>query len=151
MTCSGSRSCAGRAYSITWSGRFRSQNKARPERAGDQSTGANFAKPPKYISGTAPKPFQDPNDPDIGVPLSIEQQDEWAKSRGENLSRLMEMKMASPMWEHGSRELKKQMLEQAGAKAEHRRDRDAAHHSSGIGDAGDGKEAQPPKRADDAS
>lgn len=89
-----------------------------PKEQAIKDTGANFAKPPKYISGTAPKPFQDPNDPDIGVPLSIEQQDEWAKSRGENLSRLMDMKMASPMWEHGSRELKKQMLEQAGAKAE---------------------------------
>jgi hypothetical protein len=89
-----------------------------PKEQAIQGTGANFAKPPKYISGSAPKPFQDPNDPDIGVPLSIEQQDEWAKARGENLSRLMDMKMASPMWENGSRELKKQMLEQAGAKAE---------------------------------
>ncbi len=95
------------------------KQKLDPKEQAIQSTGANFAKPPKYISGTAPKPFQDPNDPDIGVPLSIEQQDEWAKSRGAKLSRLMEMKMASPMWQHGSRELKKQILEQAGAKAEH--------------------------------
>ena len=45
------------------------------------------------------------------------QQDEWSQTRGERLTKLLDISMDSPMWEHGSRELKKQMVEQAGQQA----------------------------------
>jgi hypothetical protein len=80
-------------------------------------SGATFSKVPKYIGGGSPRPFQNPDDPDIGVPISIPMQDEWQQSRGERFTQLLDIKMDSPMWEMGSKELKKQMVEQAGVQA----------------------------------
>ena len=80
-------------------------------------SGATFVKPPRYLGGSAPRPGQASDDPDIGVPISLAQQDEWSQTRGERLTKLLDISMDSPMWEHGSRELKKQMVEQAGQQA----------------------------------
>ncbi|MFZ1975795.1 MAG: hypothetical protein WAU89_23335 [Candidatus Acidiferrales bacterium] len=79
-------------------------------------TQANFERVPSYISGRAQKALDDPNDPDIGVPLTPDEQQKWAQLRGDGLKDQLKSLVDSPAFDSSSKLMKKQLLEFVGAK-----------------------------------
>jgi hypothetical protein len=79
-------------------------------------TQADFMRVPSYISGRAQRGLDDPNNPDVGVPLDPAEQETWARLRGDGLKDQLNNVVSSPAFDSSSPLMKKQRLEYVGAK-----------------------------------
>lgn len=75
-----------------------------------------FASVPSVLSGRKARILDNPNDPDIGVPLTPKQQDQWSAWRADGLYEQLDNLRTSPAFKNSSQAMKKTLLEYVGAK-----------------------------------
>lgn len=91
--------------------------KARPDEVEHEIIKNNptFERVPRWINGRAQRTLDDPNNPDIGVHLTPEEQDRWAVLRGDGLHEQLQMMVRSSGYQTQSQTVQKQLLEYIGA------------------------------------